>query len=75
MVNGTKILSSKTLKQYETLLEGTNFIRIHHAHLINTIHVKKYIKGEGGHVVMSDGTTVDVSKRKKTEFLNKVNNF
>lgn len=62
-------LITRTLKDYEELLASHNFIRIHHAHLINLAHIEKYVKGEGGYVIMTDGSVVDISKRKKQEFL------
>jgi len=45
------------------------FVRIHHSHIINLAQVKKYFKGDGGQVELKDGTRVDVSRRKKDEFL------
>jgi two-component system LytT family response regulator len=64
-----KILVSRTLKEFEDLLPSEHFIRIHHSSIINSAFIVKYIRGEGGQVIMKDGTTLDVSKRKKTEFL------
>jgi two-component system LytT family response regulator len=64
-----KITSAKTLKEYEDLLSTKPFFRIHHAHLVNLRHVEKYIKGEGGYVVTSDQTTLEVSRRRKSELL------
>lgn len=64
-----KIVSSRNLGDYETLLSDLNFFRIHHSSLINLSHIKEYLKGEGGSVILSDGTELDVSKRKKKEFL------
>jgi two-component system, LytTR family, response regulator len=49
-----------------------NFFRVHRSHLINLEHVKKYIKGEGGYVIMSDNSQVEVSRRNKNEFLEKL---
>lgn len=71
-VNGQPILVSKTLKDYEDLLEEYGFVRVHHHNLINMNHVQKYIKGEGGYVIMTDGSSVEVSRRKKSEFLEKL---
>ena len=65
LTNKTKIVSSKTLKEYEEILTDSGFIRIHSAHLINKKHLKQYIKGEGGEVLMNDGSLVDVSRRRK----------
>ena len=64
-----KYLVSRTLKEFEELLPAENFVRIHHSHIINKFYVEKYIRGEGGQVVMRNGTVLDVSKRKKTDFL------
>jgi two-component system, LytTR family, response regulator len=64
-----KFLVSRTLKSFEDLLPPDQFIRIHHAHIINKSFVERYIRGDGGQVVMSIGATLDVSKRKKAEFL------
>lgn len=70
--SGRKLLVIKTLKEYEELLNDCDFIRIHKSHLINLHHVKNYTRGEGGTVTMSDGTTIDVSRRKKEEFLQRL---
>lgn len=64
-----KILVCRTLKDFEDLLPTDMFLRIHHSTIINKFFVEKYIRGEGGQVVLRDGTLLDVSKRKKTEFL------
>jgi two-component system, LytTR family, response regulator len=70
--NGTKFLSSRSLIEYEEILNDHNFFRCHHSHIINLNFVSKYIKNGGGEIVMSDGTHVDISRRKKKEFLLKV---
>jgi two-component system LytT family response regulator len=62
-------LVSRTLKEFEDMLPPEIFIRIHHATIINKNYVEKYIRGEGGQVLMQDGKVLDVSKRKKGEFL------
>ncbi len=68
--NGKKrLVISRTLKEFEDMLDPTQFIRVHHSHLINVKHVKKYIRGEGGEVIMADGTNVAVSRRKKQELM------
>jgi PAS domain S-box-containing protein len=70
MMDGKKIMVSQTLKEYEQLLNPHRFFRIHHSYLININMIKQYIRGEGGQVVMLDGTILDVAKRRKEEFLN-----
>ena len=64
-----KFLVSRTLKDFEELLPTETFLRIHHSNIINKNFVEKYIRGEGGQVVMRNGVVLDVSKRKKSEFL------
>ena len=64
-----KFLVSRTLKDFEELLPADIFIRIHHSSIINKFFVEKYIRGDGGQVVMRNGNVLDVSKRKKSEFL------
>lgn len=67
--NKTKILASKTLKEFEELLPGDIFFRTHHSHLINLNYIKRYIKGDGGQIELQNGDYVDVARRKKDEFL------
>ncbi len=69
LVSGTRVTVSRILKEYEELLSDLNFFRVHNSCLINLAHVTKYIKGDGGYVVMSDGESVEVSRRKKQELL------
>ncbi|HTB05795.1 MAG TPA: LytTR family DNA-binding domain-containing protein [Bacteroidia bacterium] len=64
-----KITSSKTLKDYEQMLSDHPFFRIHKTHLINLSCVARYIKGDGGYVVMQDGVSLEVSRQKKAELL------
>lgn len=67
--DGKKHLVSRTLKEYDDLLADQNFFRIHNSYLINLNLIKKYIRGEGGYVIMSNDVSLDVSKRKKEAFL------
>ncbi len=66
------MMSTRYLKEYEDLLPNNLFFRAHHSHIINLDHIRQYHKGEGGHVVMSDGSIVDISKRKKKEFMDRL---
>jgi two-component system, LytTR family, response regulator len=59
------LLSSKTLKEYETLLPSSTFIRVHQKYLVNINYVKKYLKGRGGTLIMSNGQSIEVSQSKK----------
>jgi two-component system LytT family response regulator len=70
--NKQRITASRTLKEIEEMLEDYSFIRVHHSFLVNLNEVEKYIKGEGGYMQMSDGTTVDVSRSRKEMLLKKL---
>jgi len=71
--SGEKILVTKTLKEYDETLSELDFIRVHQSHLVNVKFVDRYIKGDGGTIVMVDGSEVEVSRRRKEEFLKKMN--
>ena len=66
---GIKVVTSKTLNNFEKLLADKPFARVHSKHLVNLEFIKKYISGRGGYVVFEDGSQVDVSERKKKEFI------
>ena len=68
--NKTKIIACRTLKEMEEQLDGfPSFIRVHHSYLVNLNEVTKYVRGEGGYLVMSDGSTVNVSRSRKEALL------
>lgn len=67
--NNKRIFSSKNLKEYQNLLTDYNFCRVHNSHLISIGHIKKYLKPDGGTIVMSDNTEIPVSRRRKDDFL------
>lgn len=64
-----KITTAKTLKEFEEILPDSIFFRTHHSHLINLNYIKRYIRGDGGQIELQNGNYVDVSRRKKEEFL------
>lgn len=66
---GRKITASKTIKAYEDLLSGVNFYRVHKKHLINLNFMSKFVKGEGGYLVMDDGIKIEVSRRRRPAFM------
>lgn len=60
-----KLVVSRTLKEIEEILEEHSFVRVHHSYMVNLNEVTKYIRGEGGYLVMSDGSHIDVSRSRK----------
>lgn len=67
-----KILVSRTLKEIDELLEGYSFMRVHNSHIVNLNAITKYIKGEGGYLIMTDSSTVDVSRSRKEILMQKL---
>ena len=70
--NKEQILATRNLKEYESLLEDHDFIRVHHSHLINFAFLKEYVKKDGGYAVMTDKSQVPVSFRKRTALLQRI---
>lgn len=69
LVDKEKLLVSKTLNNFEEILSDVNFCRVHSKHLVNLNYVEHYVKGRGGHLILSCSKQVDVSESKKKEFL------
>ncbi|MBC7826877.1 MAG: response regulator transcription factor [Chitinophagaceae bacterium] len=67
-----KLLVAKTLKEYEEILNDYHFFRVHNSHLINLAYIKSYHKGKGGSVTMTDGSEIEISTRRKDDFLKKM---
>jgi two-component system LytT family response regulator len=65
-----RIVTSRHLKEYESMLSGYDFFRIHKSYLVNLREIQKYVRGEGGQLIMSDGAALSVSKQRKEDFLN-----
>ena len=72
MKDKQKLTVAKVLKEFEEMLTDFNFFRIHNSHLINLSYVKSYNRGKGGTVTMTDGLEIDVSTRRKEDFLKKL---
>jgi two-component system LytT family response regulator len=70
--NKQKITASRTLKEIEEMLEDYSFLRVHHSYLINLNEIEKYIKGDGGYLIMSDGSNIDVSRSRKEVLMKKL---
>jgi len=69
LVDGRSILVSRPLKDFEATLEARGFIRVHKSNLVNLSHIRRYVKGKGGYLVLSDGSHVMVSIRKRERLL------
>ena len=72
LINSQKITASKSIIEYEMLLQDSGFLRVHKSFMINMNHIKEYQRGEGGTVVLSNNLEVEVSRRKKEAFITKM---
>lgn len=75
MVDDKKYMASKSLNNYEKLLDDIHFFRIHSKHLINMQYIKNYVKGKGGYVILEQGDELEVSVRKKMDFMNRLKDY
>jgi len=72
---GKKILVSKVLKDIDEALSGPDFFRVHNSYLINLNHIKKFVRGEGGYVIMDDGANISISRSRRQEFMEQFSKF
>lgn len=73
LYDGSKVISSKTMKEYESLLTENSFFRSHHSYLINLHFVSSYIKTDGDQIIMTTGAKLYLSRRRKQDFLEAMN--
>ena len=73
--NNKMVCTSKPMHEYEKLLEDAGFVRIHKSILVNLLHVKEYLRGEGGSVILSNGQEVEVARRKKDLLIAKMKEY
>ena len=72
LTNKKKLLVSRTLKEVEDMLTDHSFLRVHNSHVVNLNAITRYVKGEGGYLVMTDNSTVDVSRSRKELLMQKL---
>lgn len=73
--NEKSLLASKTLKEFDTMLTGYNFHRIHKSHLVNMNYLKRYVQTDGGYLILEDGSKIPVANRKKEQLLQTLKNL
>ena len=71
LANGELVMTSRTLKEYDNILQDFGFFRIHQSFLVNLSFVTEYIKGEGGIAIMKNGDQLSISRRRKKQFVKK----
>ena len=75
LTGGKKIMVSKVLKDIDEALSGPDFCRVHSSFLINVNRIKKYVRGEGGYLIMDDDTNVSISRSRRQEFMDLFSKF
>ena len=73
--SGKKIVASKTLGDFELQLVSFKFFRIHHSTLINLWHIREFQRFDGGCVIMDNDAKLEVSQRKRKDFLDAINDL
>jgi len=73
--DGTKMIASKSLGDFETQLINNKFFRIHHSHLINLNKVKEFQRHDGGYVIMENNKQLEVSQRKRKDFMDAIDDI
>jgi two-component system LytT family response regulator len=66
---GRRIVVSRSIKEYDELLTPYRFFRVHQSHLVNLQYVEQFLKVDGGTLIMSDGSQIEVSRRRKDQLL------
>lgn len=72
LYNGQTLTASKSIMEYELLLDHSGFCRVHKSFLVNLQHIREYVRGEGGSVVLTNDKTIEVSRRKKEVFITRM---
>lgn len=75
VLNDRKIVVSKTLKEIDEALSGADFFRIHNSFLININQIQKFVRGDGGYVIMNDGKSVGISRSRRQDFMEMFSKF
>jgi len=75
LIGGKKILVSKVLKDIDETLSGNDFYRVHNSYLINLNHIQKFVRGEGGYIIMDDGANIGISRSRRQEFMDLFSRF
>lgn len=70
LANQKKYLVTKTLKDMEDMLHFPQYFRSHKSYVVNLNHVNRYVRGQGGYLIMKDDTQIPVSRSQKAELMN-----
>ncbi|HNB80537.1 MAG TPA: LytTR family DNA-binding domain-containing protein [Chitinophagaceae bacterium] len=68
MADGQRMMVARTLKDIDDTLAGKDFFRVHHSYLVNINHISRFVKGDGGYIVMPDKTEITIARSKRDDF-------
>ena len=75
LANGKKVVVSKVLKDIDEALSGPDFCRVHSSFLVNVNRIKKYVRGDGGYLIMDDDANISISRNRRQEFMELFSKF
>lgn len=75
LLNSKRIIVSQTIKEFDSLLSGSGLIRVHQSHLVNLHHIDKFVKRDGGYLLLKDGTKIPVSQNLKKQVIQAIKDF
>ncbi|MEO5684518.1 MAG: LytTR family DNA-binding domain-containing protein [Chitinophagaceae bacterium] len=75
LAGGKKIMVSKVLKDIDEALAGPDFFRVHNSYLINVNHISKFVRGDGGYVIMEDGASIGIARNRRQLFMERFEKF
>ena len=75
LTNGERYLLAKSLKEFEDTLSGNDFYRIHNSYLVNLNQIKRFVRGDGGYVIMNDGSQITIARARREEFFGLFDKF
>ena len=75
LTENVKQIVSKSMGYYQSILDDSLFVRVHNKYLVNMEYIKTYIKGQGGSIILKDGTELNVSRSRKCELIEKLSNY
>jgi len=71
--DGSRIMVSRTIKEFDTLLTGSGMIRVHQSHLVNIVWVDRFVKRDGGYLLLKDKSKIPVSQNLKKQVIQAIN--
>jgi two-component system LytT family response regulator len=73
--DGTRMLVSRTLKEYEEMLDGQAFVRVHKSCIVNLVYVRRFYVKKEGELELNDGQQVKISRRRAQNFIDRIRIF